>query len=241
MAPQTNDSEPPGFICRQPSSIGSEIQTQSRQEFYRELHLTKSKVEKVDTMIDREVRLRLEVALLEAEALEKQRAAQEALMRAMNALNEVRSGDEGDRPVDGGGAPGPVNNTKDERASAAAARSINGTIDEIARLMKETDDNDDEGRDGGGGPASPPPIVRRTGEECEAAAAAALQIATSNLTADRNHEEMMDDTLDVIMFKIEECTAVISDPSSTVEDQMSAAKLVSQYAKAAKAFQEAAY
>mmetsp|Transcript_22311 Transcript_22311/g.53063 ORF Transcript_22311/g.53063 Transcript_22311/m.53063 type:complete len:277 (-) Transcript_22311:249-1079(-) len=229
-------NDPPALIVRKPSTIGVEKEVETREAVYQELQLTKSKAEKIDSMVDREVQLRLELALLEADATAKKLAADEALRNAMNALNAIESADdEGDTP-----------DIKEEMATVAAARSINGTIDAVAKLMKEAnaDEPDETLAEGREGPTSPPTIVRRTEFE-EEADVHGLQVATSNLSNDAQqtitHEERMENTLDVIMFKIEECTAIISDPNSSVEDQMSAAKLVSQYARAATAFQTAAY
>lgn len=262
-------------VFPQQRALSPRSKAQTKEEFYKDLELTKSKTtEQAEPMVDKEVKLRLEVALLEAEATTKKRAAEEALLQAMEALDEVKSGDEAELLENDDDDATNTNKdppTKADLAHAEDLMSINGTINAVARIMREAGEqpieveyvNVKEGREG---PASPPAIVRRTDyhNNDDQDQDDGLKITTSILSGDetynfvaspnhnnnnyvsspvspprsvRNHAETMEDTLDAIMFKIEECTAIISDPHASMEDQLSAAQLVSQYAKAAKAFQ----
>ena len=210
-----------------------------------DLKLTPSTLEQVETVIDQEVQLRLEVALLEADAIAKKHAADVALQNAMDALKEVTSNDEGDENADVDENESPIQGgLKETAASVAASMSLNGTIEEIARLMKEAEEEAE---------ASPSPedaAAEGREEEPQPALSGGPNVVTSSdlvvdseaydeLGSPKSYGDTMEDTLDTIMFKIEECSAIISDPGATMQEQLDAAQLVSQYAKAAKAFQNA--
>lgn len=191
--------------------------------------------EELSSEVDREIQLRREIALLEAEAIAKKQAADVALRNAMDALNEVAGGDVEE---EGG------------KENAAATVAINGTIDAVSKLMKEVEE--EEAPPSSSSSSSTPGGDEETspeGREEEHYNDDDLLVATSDFgTVDdgfglgsprSSHVNTMEDTLDTLMSKIQECTAIITDPDATMQEQLDAAQLVSQYAKTAKAFQNA--
>ena len=138
----------------------------------------------------------------------------------------------------------------DAAAEEEEARDID-THTNATEMLSQESDSPSRGLD------SPPIIVRNSQFSPERSAPLSprstvtddshqqLRVCTSNLSMNdntvsrRDHYETMEGTLDTLMSKIEECTAILQDPSSSVEEQIEAAALAAQYAKAAKAFHTA--
>jgi hypothetical protein len=268
--------------------------------------------ENVESMIEKEAQLRLQITNLEVEAAAKKQAAEKAIQEAMHALNEVNN----------------INNSisqqQQEQSKDNTSKSINGTIDAIAQMIKiaekEAATNNvapGEGREVTGSPyehiidkelaaaaaaavsstntnfnttsaaaaaaaeegrpeiESPPLIVRQTdflpstttndnnnnnddSDPKPDPESNDLRVVTSNLSMEStigygygydyqqyntnkntDRSDTMEGTLDTLMSKIEDCTAILTDPESTMEEQVEAAHLARQYAKAAKALHNA--
>ncbi len=170
-----------------------------------------------------------QIALLEKEAAEKKEAADAAILNATRALKEA-------------------DNATNEMADKANKLS-RGAVDAIAQMIavaeqeaeaiatattmttsQSEQQEEEESRENG-----PPSIVRQEPE-------AALLQADSNLgmqdptDSSVRRIDIEESTLDMLMDKLEECTAILSDPNATMEEHTTAAKLAREYAKAAKAF-----
>lgn len=248
----------------------------AQNDLFSSLELTESKLEKVETVIEEEVQLRMKVKLLEMEAIAKKMAAEKALAAAMNALHEI-TGEE---------------QPEQEQPSKPNDNSINHKIDAISVIISaaekeaaaEDDDEATEVREATTSvPAivTPPSIVRQTEvpEEMEEVPDDAtskvsnersklqerdenpyhvqLEVITSNLSEElgsprngfasprsvddikKSHCKTMEDTIDTIVTKIEECAETIRSPNASMKDQIAAAELAAQYAKTVKAFQNA--
>jgi len=100
----------------------------TKKEMLDELQLTDSKLEAVEVMIEKEVQIRIEIALLEADAAAKMKAAEEAIRRAKSFLNEANTMQEA--------RSGGNNNNKSEiKANTTAVDAI---AQMIAIAEKET-------------------------------------------------------------------------------------------------------
>jgi hypothetical protein len=201
---------------------------------------------------DLETELRLHIVLLEKEAIAKKKAADLAIQSATLALKEVKKEEE---------AVSGVGSSKDSPTSEATS----SIAQMIATAEKEVESSPEaaETRQ-----VESPPTIFRQAEIPQAPVSpvkpdpdpevvqfstidqdvvSPLRQATSNLSMQddtnnsnrRDHSEMMETTLDYLMDKIENCTAVLSDPDASVEEHVEAAKLVKGYAAAAKAFHSA--
>jgi len=120
-------------------------------------------------------------------------------------------------------------------------------------------DGDDEAREettaaeeGRPGIDGPPLIVRQTDflpSDTEPESSSNVVATPSNTTTttsvhpnpNQDSDNPMEDTLDTLMTKIEGCTLVLTNPDATMEEQVDAAHLARQYAKAAKALHSAKY
>ncbi len=174
-----------------------------------------------------EAQLRAHIALLEKEAEAKKKAADAAIESASKALQEANSEQE-------------------------LAKKANGQIDAIAQMIavaeqeaKSADVVEDESAEEETREIScvegPPTIIRQDPEASNSLGPlrqAASLLGMNDALEDR-HIETMETTLDTLMNKIEECTSILSNPNATVEEHLNAAKLATEYAKAAKAFQSA--
>lgn len=179
-----------------------------------------------------EAQLLEEIAKLEKEAAEKKAAAETAIQNATKALEEADT-------------------ATNEMANKANKLSV-GAIDAIAQMIAvaeqeaeaitttatttttTTTRQEEESRESCD---SPPAIVRQDPQ------AALLQADSNDLgmqdPTESRHFDTMETTLDTLMTKIEECTAVLSNPNATVQEHITAAQLAKEYAKAAKAFHNA--
>lgn len=126
------------------TSVATDPPQQLCHDKFASLELTESKVEKVEAIIDNEVKLRLKVKMLEIDAIEKKEAAEKALAAALEALNTItnalpNSGSEDDA-------------SDRQLPLKPDGNSIHGTIDAAETELAEATTNI----------ASPPAIVRQT-------------------------------------------------------------------------------
>eukprot|EP00531_Pseudo-nitzschia_arenysensis_P013750 CAMPEP_0116134840 /NCGR_PEP_ID=MMETSP0329-20121206/10865_1 /TAXON_ID=697910 /ORGANISM="Pseudo-nitzschia arenysensis, Strain B593" /LENGTH=192 /DNA_ID=CAMNT_0003629587 /DNA_START=188 /DNA_END=766 /DNA_ORIENTATION=+ len=175
-----------------------------------------------------EAQLRATIALLEKEAEAKKKAADAAIEQANKALEEANMEQE-----------------------ALAKKAMNGSIAAIAQMIAVAEQEAEiyasvsdavEAREISS-LEGPPAIVRQEDPQEATNNISPLRQASSllgmNDPLDERHVETMETTLDTLMDKIEECTSILSNPNATVEEHITAAKLATEYAKAAKAFQSA--
>jgi len=295
-----------------------------KADFFSSLELTESRLEKVETIIENEVQLRLQIRLLEIDAIAKKDAAEKALAAALSALNQITDALPSDMEEEQPQSQLPLKSNENSVQGKVDAISVIISTAEKEAVAEDDDDNNDnpagkeeesdvqvqvqaevgaveteivETRTTSELPVivSPPAIVRQTEvpEETDKLPDDAtpkasneetcpeetpkketitttnprefkLEVITSNLSAmtsidegiisprsysitsprsvddiKKSYSQTMEDTLEAMVIKIEECAETIRSPAASMEDQIAAAGLAAQYAKTVKAFQNA--
>lgn len=265
----------------------------NKADMFSALELTESKLEKVETIIEDEVQLRLQIRMLEIDAIAKKDAAEKALAAALGALNDITDALPSDMEEE--------EQPKPRLQLKLNESSVKGKVDAISAIISDAEKEAAvEATTASEPPAivSPPAIVRQTKvpEETEEVPDDAtpkasneeirpegtktaepatrttatnprdvkLEIITSNLSAmtsmdegfisprsnsitsprsvddiKKSYSQTMEDTLEAMVIKIEECAETLRSPTASTQEQIAAAGLAAQYAKTVKAFQNA--
>ena len=295
----------------------NEYSVLTKKEILDELQLTDSKLETVEVMIEKEVQIRVELALLEADAAAKLKAAEEAIRNAKSVFNEANfmqeamsggnkkannsavyaiaqmiaiaenetiaenepvedkradsvheapSTGENERKEISGDAPDSnvaIESTEqddsevveeDLATSPSDDKAVDDAVDadEIDNDVEDIDESDDatsktsnsskkleENKE-----VSEIPVDDESNDDNEEdiMISRTFSILTTASVSDDNKNDnssVIEGTLRLLITKIDECRANLTDPNSSLEEQTDAAQMMTQFAKTAKALKKA--